>query len=359
MGHWRPAAGAVTRTLGSISPASGAEVMGAGIVSIALSLAGQETISRILLVIDALTWVTLVMLLPARVIRGDARFRADVHTPTALTSVVGTAVLGTRLVILGWNTVGIALLVIAVVIWAALLVPVLSHWKTPTVGVSMLLAVSAEALAALAATLAASEHARWLLTVGGQSKSERHERGGSYSQSLDTRAGVRAGDPEIGEQRGDGFGGHGGASIGVHGVRGGPVAFDGLGDEVLRELGVFDRGDDPGGVEAGVDVDEHVQLVEDALVRAAELGFDLRRVGGLAAAFPGLPGVAGDAVHRRRRTQVGAGVELTGPDLADRQIRVGLGVDQCQHRLKCSRRGGHDISSAVQSPATGGRTVCR
>jgi tellurite resistance protein TehA-like permease len=39
----------------------------------------------------------------------------------------------------------------------------LAGWKSPTVGVSLLLAVSAESLAVLAATLAAPEHAHWLL----------------------------------------------------------------------------------------------------------------------------------------------------------------------------------------------------
>jgi hypothetical protein len=42
---------------------------------------------------------------------------------------------------------------------------VLAGWKTPTVGVSLLLAVSAEALAVLSATVATLEHARWLLIV--------------------------------------------------------------------------------------------------------------------------------------------------------------------------------------------------
>jgi hypothetical protein len=65
--------------------------------------------------------------------------------------------------LLGWLWAGIATLAVAVVLWAALLRPVLGAWKTPTVGVSLLLAVSAEALAVLAATLAAPEHARWLV----------------------------------------------------------------------------------------------------------------------------------------------------------------------------------------------------
>ena len=71
--------------------------------------------------------------------------------------------LGTRLTSLGWAWAGIAALVIAFVVWAALLRPVLAGWKSPTVGVSLLLAVSAESLAVLAVTLAVGERAHWLL----------------------------------------------------------------------------------------------------------------------------------------------------------------------------------------------------
>jgi hypothetical protein len=47
MAGWR-AADAVERVVGSIPAASGAVVMGTGIVSIALALVGRETLSRIL-----------------------------------------------------------------------------------------------------------------------------------------------------------------------------------------------------------------------------------------------------------------------------------------------------------------------
>jgi tellurite resistance protein TehA-like permease len=161
----RPAAGAVKRTLDAIPPASGAVVMGTGIVSIALSLDGHETTSRVLLVLDAVIWVALAVLLPARAARDHQRFRSDVRTPAALTSAAGTAVLGTRLTVLGWGWAGVALLVIALVLWAALLGPVLTHWSTPTVGASLLLTVSTESLAVLAATLASADHAHWLLVA--------------------------------------------------------------------------------------------------------------------------------------------------------------------------------------------------
>jgi hypothetical protein len=159
----RLTAGVLGRTLDSIPPAVGADVMATGVVSIALSLDGEETLSRVLLATAAAIWVTLAMLLPLRAARDPAGFRADACTAAALTASVATAVLGTRLTLLGWAWAGIVTLVIAVVLFAALLRPVLAGWKSPTVGVSLLPAVSVESLAVLAATVAAPEHARWLL----------------------------------------------------------------------------------------------------------------------------------------------------------------------------------------------------
>jgi tellurite resistance protein TehA-like permease len=159
----RLAAGVLGRTLDSIPPAAGAWVMGAAIVSIGLSLDGREVLSRVILAIAAAIWATLAGLLPLRVARDRTRFRTDLRTPGALTAPVATAVLGTRLTLLGWAWAGIATLMIAFALWVALLRPVLAGWKSPTVGASLLLAVSAESLAVLSATLATSEHARWLL----------------------------------------------------------------------------------------------------------------------------------------------------------------------------------------------------
>ena len=157
--------GAFARVLDSVPPAAGAEVMGTGIVSVALSLDGHETLSRILLFVAAVMWVTLAVLVSVRAARDRSRFLGDVRTPPALTSVAGTAVLGTRLTQLNWTWAGIGLLVIALVLWCALLRPVLSNWKTPTVGASLILTVSTESLAVLAASLALPEHSRWLLVA--------------------------------------------------------------------------------------------------------------------------------------------------------------------------------------------------
>ncbi len=139
--------------------------MGTGIVSVALSLDGHQTLSKILLVITAVMWVALGALVPLRARRDRAEFVADVRTPAALTGVAGTAVLGARLTMLGWTWSGIAAVAIAAVVWVLLLGPVLRHWRTPTVGGSLVLAVATESLALLTALLAATEHARWLLVA--------------------------------------------------------------------------------------------------------------------------------------------------------------------------------------------------
>jgi hypothetical protein len=156
-------AGTVERILTAIPPASGAVVMGTGIVSVGLSLDHHETLSRVLLVIAAVVWIGLGLLLGGRALLDRPRVHREARSPPALTGVASTSVLGTRLVLLGWNWAGIALLAIAFCLWLVLLAPVLRNWVTPTVGVSLVLTVSTESLAVLAAALAAPEHADWLL----------------------------------------------------------------------------------------------------------------------------------------------------------------------------------------------------
>jgi tellurite resistance protein TehA-like permease len=137
--------------------------MGTGIVSVALSLDGLQTLSRILLVTCAAAWILLAALLVARLWRNRERVDQEARSPAALTGVAATEVLGSRLTLLGWRWAGIASLVIAIALWLILLRPVLTHWTVPTVGGSFLLTVATESLAVLSAALAAREHARWLL----------------------------------------------------------------------------------------------------------------------------------------------------------------------------------------------------
>jgi hypothetical protein len=160
-----PPAGVVDRMLASGAPEAGARVMATGIVSVALALDGQKLLSRILLVVAAAMWLLLAVAISARAVRDAARLRAESRTPAALSWVAGTAVLGTRFVLLGWTGVSAVLLGGAVGLWVLLIGPVLTHWRTPTVGASLLLAVATESLAALAADLAVRAQAAWLETA--------------------------------------------------------------------------------------------------------------------------------------------------------------------------------------------------
>jgi hypothetical protein len=150
------------RVLSAVPPASGAAVMGTGIVSIGLLLDGVRILSLILLVIDAAIWIALVELLPARALSDWTRFRVDLRGPAALTSIAGTGVLGTRLTLAGWAGAGAGLLVVALVIWLGLVPYVLRHWHVPTIGASFIVTVCTESLALLGATLALSAHEPWL-----------------------------------------------------------------------------------------------------------------------------------------------------------------------------------------------------
>lgn len=163
-----PESDAVTtlgRVVRAVPPASGAVVMGTGIVSIDLLNGGHSALSVVPLVVAACAWILLGVLLGGRFRFDRERFAREATSPAALTGVAGTAVLGTRLSLLGWQWAGISLLIIAAVLWGSLLRSVLRNWMTPTVGASFVLVVSTESLAVLAATLGMSEHAAWLIVV--------------------------------------------------------------------------------------------------------------------------------------------------------------------------------------------------
>jgi tellurite resistance protein TehA-like permease len=131
------------RVLDAIPPASGAIVMGCGIVSIDLYSYHQPVLSAILLWFAAGAWLLLAVVLGLRLAYQRERFILEASSPAALTGVAGTAVLGTRLALQGNHAVAAALLAVSGVCWALLVVPVLRHWKTPTAGVSFVLAVPA------------------------------------------------------------------------------------------------------------------------------------------------------------------------------------------------------------------------
>jgi hypothetical protein len=139
--------------------------MGTAIVSMDLLLGGYDALSLVPLVIAAACWGVLGLLLAGRFLFDRQRFEREARSPAALTGVAGTAVLGARLTLLGWEWAGISMLLIAGLLWLGLLAPVLGHWVTPTVGVSFVLVVSTQSLAVLGATLGATEHAAWMVDL--------------------------------------------------------------------------------------------------------------------------------------------------------------------------------------------------
>ena len=137
--------------------------MGSGILCVDLYSVGQPVEAAILLWFAAGTWLFLAAVLALRVLYEPGRFAREARSPAALTGVAGTGVLGTAFAVHGYYPVAAVLLGLAVVSWALLLTPVLSHWKTPVAGVSFLLTVATQGLAVLGATLAARNGAAWLL----------------------------------------------------------------------------------------------------------------------------------------------------------------------------------------------------
>ena len=136
--------------------------MGTGIVSVALSLAHQEVLSRIWLVLAAAAWVVLAILVGLRLLWDRPGMRAEARTPAGLTIVAATAVLGSRLLTGGRRTDALVLLVVAVTIWLGLSVVLLRHRRLPSTGSSFMLTVSIQSLAVLAAPISATEAAPWL-----------------------------------------------------------------------------------------------------------------------------------------------------------------------------------------------------
>ncbi len=150
------------RLAATLTFSAGAVVMGTGIVSVALSLDGDRLLSLTLLAIAAVGWFALGLGLVVLVIRLRPLLLDEARSPASLTAVAGTAVLGARLQLLGWNREADALLAIALGIWLLLLPVVLMHSQTPAVGLSFLLTVSTESLIVLSATLADVYDSTWL-----------------------------------------------------------------------------------------------------------------------------------------------------------------------------------------------------
>ncbi|MGW6565789.1 tellurite resistance/C4-dicarboxylate transporter family protein [Streptomyces sp. NPDC054975] len=146
----------VARWWAELPPAAGSAVMATGILSVGFHLTGREAVSRMLLCLAALVWLLLACDFATRLLYSRYRWVAEADTPPALTAVAATTVLGVRVAAFGWTTVADVLLALAAVLWAPLLMAVLTHlWRRMPGGV-FLICVATQGLVVLGATLAVS-----------------------------------------------------------------------------------------------------------------------------------------------------------------------------------------------------------
>jgi tellurite resistance protein TehA-like permease len=145
----------------AVARAGGAVVMGTGIVSVALSIDGRETLSRVLFVVAAAAFAALVAAIARLWLRNRAELADHVRAPAALTWIAATGVVGARLSLLGWQREAAALLAVAAAQWVVV-VPRAAWRRGPSVGLTFLLAVATESVAVLAARLSLADGAHWL-----------------------------------------------------------------------------------------------------------------------------------------------------------------------------------------------------
>ena len=131
--------------------------MGTGIVSVALALDDEGVLSDVLLVVAGAILAAVGASLLALAIVDRRALRESACTPSALTWVAATDVVGSRLSFIGWQHEAAVLLGIGVALWLVVVPCVARRWTTPTVGVSFLLVVATESIAVLAARLSHAE----------------------------------------------------------------------------------------------------------------------------------------------------------------------------------------------------------
>lgn len=137
---------------------AGAITMATGIVSVGFALDGEQLLSRALLVVAAIAWLTLLALIAAG--RGLGR-----PTVSVLTCVAGTDVLGARVAQLGWHREAAVLLAIGAVLWVRLVPALLVRRRSGATGATFLLVVATESLAVLSAAVSGGRSWLWVVAI--------------------------------------------------------------------------------------------------------------------------------------------------------------------------------------------------
>jgi len=115
----------IDQGIANLYPGYFALVMATGIISIASHLLSLPAIAEILLLINIVAYIVLWFLILFRILRFPLRlmddFRSHSKSPGFFTTVAGTCVLGSQLVILkGWNQPAYVLLLLGIVLWIIL-----------------------------------------------------------------------------------------------------------------------------------------------------------------------------------------------------------------------------------------------
>ena len=145
-----------------LPPAAGGFVLATGILSVGLRLAGYGTVSLVALAVACAAWVLLAGNFAARLVRDRSRWRDEAATPTALTGVAATTVLGVRFADLDRLVPAEALLALAAALWVALLPRAGRRPEGPVPGTVFLGCVATQGLAALGASLGEATGTAWL-----------------------------------------------------------------------------------------------------------------------------------------------------------------------------------------------------
>ena len=150
----------------AIPAVAAAPVMGTAIVSVALDLDGARAASDALFAV-ALALALLLTTRLALALRADrGRVAREIATPAGLTIVAALCVLGTRVRQAGHPGIATVLLIVAIAVWAPVLVAVLRRWRRPVRGDGFLIAVATQAIAVLCAALGAGVAALAALAAG-------------------------------------------------------------------------------------------------------------------------------------------------------------------------------------------------
>ena len=144
-------------------PLAGSAVMATGIVAVALRTTGHRDPSVAFVLAAAVLWVVVGAVVLVRALRAPRSVAEGAAHPEALTAVAATGVIGSWCAADGRPRLATALLVLAAVLWVLLIGPALRRLPERAHGGTFLVCVGTEAVAALAAGVAATRDAPWLL----------------------------------------------------------------------------------------------------------------------------------------------------------------------------------------------------